>query len=173
MNTQRYGIILNVENYDECVVFYRDVLELKLMFSKVDGDFKLTCLEFGYGYLMIETEGFAEPNGKSIKSCPSKLRFNVPDIEAACKRVKSLVYQLKLLKVNGVRQLISMIQMVIESVFVMRLVLNVKLRPNKLLKWKNNSWLSLRDFSQALFFAYIGLMYQFNKLTHWCYHERK
>lgn len=89
MNTQRYGIILNVEKYNECVAFYRDVLELKIMFSKVEGDFKLTCMEFGSGYLMIETEGFAEPNGKSIKACPSKLRFNVSDIEAALKHVKS------------------------------------------------------------------------------------
>ena len=48
MNIQRYGIILNVEKYEECVNFYRDVLELKVMFSKVEGDFKLTCLEFGF-----------------------------------------------------------------------------------------------------------------------------
>ena len=89
MNTQRYGIILNVEKYDECVAFYRDVLELSVMFSKVEADFKLTCLEFGSGYLMIETDGYAEPGGKSIKSCPSKLRFNVSDIKEACKRVKS------------------------------------------------------------------------------------
>lgn len=89
MNTQRYGIILNVEKYDECVAFYHDVLELKVMFSKVEGSFKLTCLEFGSGYLMIETEGFAEPNGKSIETCPSKLRFNVSDIKAALKRLKS------------------------------------------------------------------------------------
>lgn len=87
MNTQRYGIILNVEHYNECVAFYRDVLGLNIMFSKIEGDFKLTCVEFGAGYLMIETEGFAEPNGKSIKSCPSKLRFNVADINAAMKRI--------------------------------------------------------------------------------------
>ena len=98
MNTQRYGIILNVEKYDECVVFYRDVLDLKIMFSKVEGKFKLTCLEFGTGYLMIETEGFAEPKGKSIKSCPSKLRFNVPDIEAVCKRIKSFGISAEVLK---------------------------------------------------------------------------
>jgi len=89
MNTQRYGIILNVEKYDECVAFYHDVLELSVMFSKVEGDFKLTCMEFGTGYLMIETEGFAEPNGKSIKSCPSKLRFNVSSLEGALKRLSS------------------------------------------------------------------------------------
>ncbi|MDB9753023.1 VOC family protein [Oceanospirillaceae bacterium] len=89
MNSQRYGIILNVEKYDECVAFYQDILELQLMFSKVEGDFKLTCLEFGTGYLMIETGGFAEPKGKSIKTCPSKLRFNVSDINEALIRVKS------------------------------------------------------------------------------------
>jgi len=81
MNTRRYGIILNVENYDE--------FELNVMFTKIEGDFKLTCFEFGSSYLMIETEGFSEPNGKSIQSCPSKLRFNVPDIEAASRRVES------------------------------------------------------------------------------------
>lgn len=89
MNIERYGIILNVERYDECVAFYCDVLELKIMFSTVEGAFKLTCLEFGSGYLMIESEGFAEPNGKSIKAWPSKLRLNVSDIEVALKRVKS------------------------------------------------------------------------------------
>lgn len=88
MDIERVGVILNVEKYDECIAFYQEVLELKIMFSKVEGDFKLTCLEFGSGYLMIETEGFAEPNGKSIKSCPSKLRFNVADIENACQRIK-------------------------------------------------------------------------------------
>jgi len=46
MNTERYGIILNVEKYDECVAFYRDILGLNVMFTKVEGDFKLTCVEF-------------------------------------------------------------------------------------------------------------------------------
>ncbi|MGF1701157.1 VOC family protein [Photobacterium makurazakiensis] len=90
MNTQRYGIILNVERYDECVAFYSGALGLNVMFSKVEGDFKLTCVEFGSCYLMIETEGFAKPSGKSIKTCPSKLRFNVSDIDEALERVKSL-----------------------------------------------------------------------------------
>jgi len=88
MDIQRHGIILNVENYEECVVFYRDLFELKVMFTKTEGDFKLTCLEFGSCYLMIETDGFAEPEGKSIKSCPSKLRFNVSDIEATLLRIQ-------------------------------------------------------------------------------------
>ena len=98
MNIQRYGIILNVEKYEECVNFYRDVLELKVMFSKVEGDFKLTCLEFGSAYLMIETGGFAEPKGKSVKACPSKLRFNVADIEVAYTRINSFEISAELIK---------------------------------------------------------------------------
>ncbi|MFM4719527.1 VOC family protein [Aeromonas bivalvium] len=79
---------MNVERYEECVVFYRDLFELNVMFTKTEGDFKLTCFEFGSCYLMIETNGFAEPDGKSIKSCPSKLRFNVSDIEATLLKVQ-------------------------------------------------------------------------------------
>lgn len=89
MDTQRFGIILNVEKYQQCVTFYREVLGLDVLFSKVDGDFKLTCLAFGAAYLMIETDGFSEPNGKSIKSCPSKLRFNVADINNTLLHIKS------------------------------------------------------------------------------------
>jgi lactoylglutathione lyase len=89
MNTHIYGTILNVGRYDECVAFYLDVLELSVMFSKAEGDFKLTCMEFGIGYLIIGTEGYAEPDRKSVKSCPSKLRFNVSDIKETFKRVKS------------------------------------------------------------------------------------
>ena len=88
MDIQRYGIILNVENYDECVSFYRDIFELEIIFSKIEGNFKLTCLEFGSAYLMIETDGFAEPSGKSIQFCPSKLRFNVVDIKSALHRLE-------------------------------------------------------------------------------------
>lgn len=32
---------------------------------------------------MIETEGVAAPSGKDVSRCPTKLRFNVPDIHQA------------------------------------------------------------------------------------------
>lgn len=89
MDVQRYGIILNVENYDECVAFYRDLFGLRVMFSRVEGEFKLTCLAFGEAYLMIETEGHAEPGGKDLTQSPAKLRFNVSDIDAALARIKA------------------------------------------------------------------------------------
>jgi len=88
MEIQRHGIILNVEHFDECVAFYRGLFGLPLLFSKVEGDFKLTCLEYGESYLMIETEGVANTSGKSIAENATKLRFNVGDIEQALQTVR-------------------------------------------------------------------------------------
>ncbi len=89
MNIQRHGIILNVEHFDACLHFYKTLFNLPVMFEKQDGDFRLCCLEFGASYLMIETEGHAQPEGKSIKESPQKLRFNVSDIEEALKDVRA------------------------------------------------------------------------------------
>jgi lactoylglutathione lyase len=83
MKTVRNGIILNVEKFDDCVAFYRDLFGLEKLFEQQSGTFRLTCLEFGESYLMIETDGFAKPAGKSPKESPAKLRFNVDDIEVA------------------------------------------------------------------------------------------
>ena len=88
MNIENYGIILNVEKFDECVSFYKDLFNLPVMFTKVDGSFKLTCLEYGSSYLMIETEGVAVPSGKDNSQCPTKLRFNVADINQALDSVR-------------------------------------------------------------------------------------
>jgi lactoylglutathione lyase len=83
MKIEKHGIILNVEKFDECVAFYKDLFKLSEMFSKVEDTFRLTCLEFGDSYLMIETEGVANPSGKDVSQCPTKLRFNVLDIHNA------------------------------------------------------------------------------------------
>ncbi|MEM6483494.1 MAG: VOC family protein [Pseudomonadota bacterium] len=88
MQVQRTGIILNTHHYDACVAFYRDLFELPILYEKSDADFRLTCFEFGGSYLMIETEGVAREGGKTIAENPTKLRFNVADIEAAQARVK-------------------------------------------------------------------------------------
>lgn len=45
-----HGFFLYVEPYIECVSFYRDVLDLPILF---DTD-ELTCFGFGESYLMIE-----------------------------------------------------------------------------------------------------------------------
>ncbi|OBX37942.1 glyoxalase-like domain protein [Halomonas elongata] len=83
MRLQRTGVILNTDNYDACVAFYRDVLALPVIFEKHEGDFRLSCLEFGGSYLMVETGGVARPEGKRIAENATKLRFNVADLEEA------------------------------------------------------------------------------------------
>ncbi|ATP90902.1 MULTISPECIES: VOC family protein [Aeromonas] len=88
MEISRNGIILNVERYEECVAFYRDLFDLPLMFSRNEGEFRLSCLALGSSYLMIETGGTAIDEGKSILVCPTKIRFNVPDMAAALLRVR-------------------------------------------------------------------------------------
>ena len=83
------GIILVVKNFEECVAFYRDLFGLKVMHEKKHGDFRLTCLEFGSSYLMIETEPpFPKTaDEKGLDQNPTKLRFNVPNIKAALRTV--------------------------------------------------------------------------------------
>jgi lactoylglutathione lyase len=89
MEILRTGIILNVEKFDACVSFYRDLFDLEVLFEEAYGDFKLACLEFGGSYLMIETGGIAKPGGKSMEEAPSKLRFNVADLDRALARIRS------------------------------------------------------------------------------------
>lgn len=84
-----HGIILFTERFDECVAFYRDTLGLPVWFEKPG----LVCLHFGNGYLMVETEGFANQDtptqAKPINENPTKLRFNVKDVETAARLLES------------------------------------------------------------------------------------
>ena len=89
MNINRTGIIINTEKYEACVAFYKNLFGLRILYEENDNDFQLTCFEFGGSYLMIETEGFAKPEGKTIKENSTKLRFNVENIEDALKTIKS------------------------------------------------------------------------------------
>lgn len=98
MNISRTGIILNTENYDECVSFYKNLFDLKILFQEQDEDFKLTCFEIDGSYLMIETGGVAKPDGKSIEENSTKLRFNVLDVEEALSTVKAHGLEAKILR---------------------------------------------------------------------------
>ncbi|WP_278350160.1 MULTISPECIES: VOC family protein [Marinobacter] len=88
-NIARYGIILNTENFEECVAFYRDLFGLRQLFEKKEGDFKLACLEYGNGYLMVEQGGKAKNGVKSPKEGSFKLRFNVEDLEVALAEIRA------------------------------------------------------------------------------------
>lgn len=83
MKLLRAGVILNTENYESCISFYKSVLCLEILFTKTDGDDHLTCFDFGGAYLMIETGGNAKPDGKSIQENCVKLRLNVQNLEVA------------------------------------------------------------------------------------------
>ncbi len=89
MKISRTGIILNTEKYDECIAFYKDLFDLNSLFQYVDGDFRMTCFEFGGAYLMIETGGIAKDGGKSISENATKLRFNVTDIDMALEKLQA------------------------------------------------------------------------------------
>lgn len=61
------------------------MLELPLWYEKPG----LVCLRFGTGYLMIETGGRARDARKTSNENPATLRFNVTDVEAAAKHLRT------------------------------------------------------------------------------------
>ncbi|MBU2952742.1 VOC family protein [Marinobacter sp. F3R08] len=84
-NIARYGMILNTERFDECVAFYRDLFGLRQLFEKDEDGFRLICLEYGDGYLMIEQGGKAKDGVKS----PKEGSFNVEDLEDALSEIRA------------------------------------------------------------------------------------
>ena len=90
MITERTGIILCTEKYDDCVEFYSKRLGLAII-NRLDNEHsKLTTLRFGEGtYLMIETDGRAVTGGKSIDQNPTVLRFNVDDVESTARQLEA------------------------------------------------------------------------------------
>lgn len=73
---EQTGLILFTENYEDCVRFYRDVVELDILFAKDS----LTCFSFGTSYLMVETDGVAVAGEKSFAQNAVTLRLNVKDV---------------------------------------------------------------------------------------------
>lgn len=76
MQGLKTGIILYTEKYEECVSFYRDKIELPIMFEKEN----LTCFDFAGSYLMVETGGIASKE-KDISQNPTILRFDVQNFD--------------------------------------------------------------------------------------------
>ena len=90
MKLERTGIILFTENYDACVSFYADTLNLPVLEVLDDEHSKLTVIEFGTStYLMIETGGEAVPGGKALNQNSTKLRFNVNDVDAVVQALEA------------------------------------------------------------------------------------
>ena len=96
MQFTRLGIILFTKNYEACVDFYTKTLGLPVTYEKDEPGSILTCCDFGGAYLMIEvggpeppqTEDKTKTKTKTIEQNPSKLRFNVEDVERAAAELR-------------------------------------------------------------------------------------
>lgn len=89
MKFTRTGIILNTQNYRACRAFYGAILELPLLETIRHGDEEIAVFSLGDSYLMVEQGGAAWPGTKPPERCPTKFRFNVEDIEAACDALRA------------------------------------------------------------------------------------
>lgn len=98
MNFTKTGIILNTEKYAECREFYRSVLGLPVLYELGDGDEEITVFSLGSSYLMVEHGGISHSDTKPVDACPTKLRFNVADIDAACEDLRRKGVALKVLR---------------------------------------------------------------------------
>ena len=88
MRYTRTGVILCTENYERCVDFYSRVLELPILYSLDNVHSKLTCCDIGScNYLMVETEGTAVPQRKTLEQNPVWRRFNVKDVGESAKQL--------------------------------------------------------------------------------------
>lgn len=82
MTFSRTGFILYVDAYPACVAFYRDTLELPVLFEGPD----LTCFAFGASYLMVERDD-EEQGPEEHSTHRTCLRMNVPDVRAHADRL--------------------------------------------------------------------------------------
>lgn len=76
MQFREFGLILFVENYEACVAFYRDVLQLTVRIVKET----LVSFELPNGYLMVEKGGVGSQQEKSREQNPTVLRFDVESL---------------------------------------------------------------------------------------------
>jgi len=84
MEFREFGLILFVESYQECVNFYRDVLQLKVRNVKKT----LVSFDLPFGYLMVEKGGVGEVREKSRNQNPTVLRFDVESIDSVVKELE-------------------------------------------------------------------------------------
>src|SRR5690625_5665180 len=90
MEFREFGLILFVERYEECISFYRDILQLEIRNVKDT----LVSFELPNGYLMVEQGGVSVKQEKSRGQNPTVLRFDV----------ESLIPHVNKLEERGVRR---------------------------------------------------------------------
>jgi len=86
MEIKETGFLLRVENYEECVRFYSEILGFPIRYQK-EG---LTNFQFGNAYLLLEKAW--EPSPKEIRARenpPYILRINLDNVAEMIQKVKS------------------------------------------------------------------------------------
>lgn len=82
MEIAKFGFILYTINYKECVRFYKDYLQLEVLYTKEN----LTCFNFKGSYLMVEfddeTKLTSPEKDFRDRTC---IRLNVENVKEACK----------------------------------------------------------------------------------------
>ena len=81
MEIAKTGFILYTINYKECIHFYENLLELKVLY-RYD---MLTCFDFKGSYLMVEID---DETDQTEATTPGRdrtcIRLNVKDVKKAC-----------------------------------------------------------------------------------------
>jgi|GEM_PF-253919 len=85
MEFREFGLILFVERYEECIRFYKDVLQLEVRNEKEP----LVTFELPNGYLMVEQGGVGSAQEKSRKQNPTVLRFDVSILASVVKNLEA------------------------------------------------------------------------------------
>ena len=91
MDFDRTGIILYTIKYKECVHFYKNILELSILFETAT----LTCFAFGLSYLMVEIDDEYDPNNSVEGRTKFCLRMNVNNVKSLTEKLRA-----KNIKVN-------------------------------------------------------------------------
>ncbi|MGP4071074.1 VOC family protein [Piscibacillus sp. B03] len=84
MQFNEFGLILFVENYNECISFYRDVLQLNVSMEKET----LVKFELPTGYLMVEKGGVGSNQEKLRNENPTVIRFDVELLESTVEELE-------------------------------------------------------------------------------------
>lgn len=85
MKFTRTGFILYTINYSECVDFYKDVLELTILFKNET----LTCFSFGDSYLMVEKDSLYIENSNEESRIKTCLRMNVSNVKLLANKLQN------------------------------------------------------------------------------------
>ncbi|WP_164669855.1 VOC family protein [Virgibacillus doumboii] len=84
MNFKEFGTILFVENYEKCIDFYKNKLQLDVRFEKET----LVSFDVHGGYLMVEKGGFGSDAEKNRQQNPVVLRFDLTSLEEAVHKLE-------------------------------------------------------------------------------------